>query len=137
MTGQGQQEAEPWPYAPQLLLPELDRYLSDAVPADQSLPTCCPPWTVRDITVHLLCTFSRYHRMLAQGRAGDFSAPFPVDQLAAENDRAVRGYPGTDPARELRAEVAGFRAALRQMWRRQRPDVTTWAGMLRASGRNT
>ena len=189
MTGQDQQEAKPWPYAPPLLLPELGRYLSDAALADQSLPTCCPPWTVRDMTVHLLCTFSRFHRMLAQGRAGDFSAPFPMDQLAAENDRAVRGYQGADPARELRAAVEGFAAALGDgaeliphqrgpipaaqqvvyginelvlhhsdvavaaghryapppetlavlqfMWRRQRHDVTTWAGMLRASGRNT
>jgi hypothetical protein len=46
----------------------------------------------------------------------------PVHQLAADNDRAVRGCQGTDPARDLRAAVEG---------------LTTWAGIMRASGRNT
>ncbi len=189
MTGQDQRAAEPCPYGPRLLRPELDAYLSDAVPAVQSLLTCCPPWTVRDMTIHLLCTFSRFHRMLIQGRAGDFSAPFPMDRLAAENERAVRGYRGTDPASELRAAVEGFSAALddgaeliphqrgpipvarqvgyginelavhhsdvavaaghgyvpapetlavlQSLWRRPGHDVTSWAGILRASGRNT
>ena len=188
MTDQDQREAEPWPYAPQLLRPELDRYLSAASPVVEYLPTRCPPWTVREMTVHLLCTFSRFHRMLLQGRAGDFAVPFPVSQLAAENDRAVRGYQGIDPARELRAAVEGLTAALgggaepmphqrgpipvaqqvvyginelaihhddvaaaaghgyvpppetlavlQHMWRRPGHEVTTWAGILRASGRN-
>jgi uncharacterized protein (TIGR03083 family) len=104
----------PWPYAAGLLVPELDRYLADAaLPDVQQHPTRCPDWTVREVTVHLVCTFSRFHAMLLQGRAGDFTAPFKVRQLTAENLRAVRAYQGADPCGELRAAVGGFCSALR------------------------
>jgi len=180
---------QPWPYAAGLLGPELDRYLADAaLPGRQQLPTRCPDWTVREVTVHLVCTFSRFHTMLLQGRAGDFTAPFEVPQLTAENLRAVRAYQGGDPCGELRATVTGFCSALRdggelmphqlgpipvalqvlfginelaihhddvaaaaghsyqpppatldvltQLWqRRHGPEVTTWADILRVSGR--
>ena len=113
MTGRELAGADPWPYAPGLLGPELERYLTDATsPAVQHLTTCCPAWPVREVTVHLLCTFSRFHRLLIRGRAGDFSAPFAVGQLAAENQRAVRGYRGTDPCGQLRAAVAQFGSEL-------------------------
>jgi uncharacterized protein (TIGR03083 family) len=104
----------PWPYAAGLLGPELDRYLADAaLPDREQLPTRCPDWTVRDVTVHLVCTFSRFHAMLLQGRAGDFTAPFEFRQLTAENLRAVRAYQGGDPCGELHATVGGFCSALR------------------------
>ncbi len=93
MTGRELAGADPWPYGPGLLGPELEHYLTDATsPAVQHLTTCCPAWPVHEVTVHLLCTFSRFHRLLIRGRAGDFSAPFAVGQLAAENQRAVRGF---------------------------------------------
>jgi uncharacterized protein (TIGR03083 family) len=113
VTGPAQDPAGPWPYVPGLLGPELDRYLADAAqPTAQHLPTCCPPWTVRDVTVHLLCTFTRFRRLLSRGRAGDYSPPFPADQLAAENQRAVKDYQGADPGGQLRAAVEEFGSAL-------------------------
>jgi uncharacterized protein (TIGR03083 family) len=102
-----------WPYAPELLRPELDRYLADAAgPGVDQLPTRCPSWTVRDVTVHLVCTFSRFHKLLNQGRAGDFTPPFRVEQLAAENQRAAASYRSADPCGELRRVVDGFTASL-------------------------
>jgi uncharacterized protein (TIGR03083 family) len=185
----GPATSAPWPYAAALLSTELDSYLADAaLPQRQQLPTRCPDWTVREVTVHLACTFSRFHAMLVQGRAGDFTAPFEVHQLSAENLRAVRAYRGTDPYGELRATAGGFTSALRHgaepmphqlgpipaalqvlfginelaihhddvaaaaglgyqpppatldvlthLWqRRHGPGITTWADILRASGR--
>lgn len=185
----GPETSPPWPYATALLRAELDRYLADAaLPDRQQLPTRCPDWAVREVTVHLVCTFSRFRIMLAQGRAGDFTAPFEVHQLSAENLRAVRAYQGTDPCGELRATIGGFCSALRHgderiphqlgpipvalqvlfginelaihhddvaaaaglgyqpppatldvlthVWqRRHGRDITTWADILRASGR--
>lgn len=113
MTGPVQESAGPWPFRPELLGPELDRYLADAAePPIQHLPTCCPPWTLREVTVHLLCTFIRFRRLLCRSRAGDFSPPFPVEQLAAENQRAVRTYEGADPCGQLHAAVEEFSSAL-------------------------
>lgn len=107
--------AGPWPYAPGLLQHELDRYLADArQPATWHLPTRCQSWTVRDISVHLLCTFDRFRQLLARGRAGDYSSPFPPGQLAAENQLAVRSYQGTDPCGQLRAAAEAFITALRE-----------------------
>jgi uncharacterized protein (TIGR03083 family) len=113
VTGPAQELAGPWPFRPELLRPELGRYLTDAArPAIQDLPTCCPAWTVREVTIHLLCTFTRFHRLLSRGRAGDFSPPFPAEQLAAENQRAVNNYEGADPRAQLRAVVEAFGTAL-------------------------
>jgi uncharacterized protein (TIGR03083 family) len=107
--------AGPWEYAPQLLSTELELYLAEAGrPAIRDLPTRCAGWDVRAVTVHLVCTFSRFRQMLAQGRGGgDFSAPFAADELAAENQRAVGEYAGTDPGEELRVAVREFGADLR------------------------
>jgi hypothetical protein len=63
---------------------------------------------VREVTIHFLCHSSRFSRPLGQGRAGDYSAPFPLDRLAAENQRAVRSYAGDDPYEELRVGVKAF-----------------------------
>jgi hypothetical protein len=143
---------------------------------------------VRAVTIHLACTFSRLGELLDRGRAGDFSAPFPPEQLAAQNQRAVRDYRGADPCGQLRVAVRDFSSALdagdelmphqlgpipvalqvlfgsdelaihhhdvagavghhyqppgetlavlRLMWqRRTGGDVTTWADILRAAGR--
>lgn len=110
----GPTPSDPWPYAAGLLGPELDTYLADAAPLSvQQLPTCCPPWTVREVTVHLVCTFCRFYQMLSRGRAGDFAAPFEAGQLATENLKAVAAYQGTDPCSELRATVGTFCSALR------------------------
>lgn len=112
MTGLA--SSDRWPYAPGLLGPELERYLTDAAPRDvQQLPARCPPWTVREVTLHLVCTFPRFCEMLGRGRAGDFAAPFEAGQLATENLRAGRAYQGTDPYGELRAAVGGFCSGLR------------------------
>jgi hypothetical protein len=75
VNGLAPELAGPWPYAPELLQPELERYLADAgQPGTWHLPTRCPPGTVRQMTVHLLCTLDRFRRLLSQGRAGDYSA---------------------------------------------------------------
>jgi len=108
-----QATAGDWPYMPGLLRLELDQYLADAARSDlHHLPTRCPSWTVREVTVHLLCTFTRFHLLLDQGRAGDFTPPFPVEQLGAANRRAVRDYRGADPCQELRSVVEDFTASL-------------------------
>ena len=105
--------AGPWIYAPEIVRSELERYLDDASRPDiQELPTRCPGWDVRTVTVHLVCTFTRFGEMLARGRSGDFSPPFAVNQLAAENQRAVRDYAGGDPCEQLRAVVTDFCADL-------------------------
>ena len=65
--------SDPWPYSPGLLGPELERYLADATPPEvQQRQTRCPPWTVRKVTVHLVCTFPRCCKTLGRGRAGYF-----------------------------------------------------------------
>jgi hypothetical protein len=113
VTGPAQELAGPWLFRAELLRPELNRYLADAArPAIQHLPTCCPAWTVREVTIDLLCTFTRFHRLPSRGRAGDFAPPFPVEQLAAENQRAVNNYEGADPCWQLRAVVEEFGSAL-------------------------
>jgi hypothetical protein len=56
VTGPAQELAGPWLFRAELLRPELNRYLADAArPAIQRLPTRCPAWTVREVTIHLLC----------------------------------------------------------------------------------
>lgn len=98
----------PWPDGRVLVRREIDAYRRDV--ADRStddLPTRCDPWTVGDFTVHLAVTFERFRRMLAQGRAGDFTAPFASDDLDAENLRAVESFSG-DPLHTLVVEAHGF-----------------------------
>ncbi len=98
---------------PDLVRRELDNYLADAErDAYWDKPTRCDPWTVHDITRHLAATFARFNRMLAQGRAGDYSKPFERDELAEENLRAVAAFTG-DPIAALRREVEAFVAAAR------------------------
>ena len=87
---------------------ELAAYLAEAAnPAAQSLPTRCPPWTVRDVSAHLAETFARFGRLLAQSRAGDFTPPFSPTELSAENLRTVAAFPG-DPLPVLEAEATAF-----------------------------
>lgn len=100
--------AIPWPDAIGWSLRELRLYLAPAAdPAVQVLPTRCPPWTVTDLTAHLAATFRRFADQLDKARAGNLDAPFPPDQLPAENLRAVRDFRG-DAARELIEQVHRF-----------------------------
>ena len=49
---------DPWPYSPGLSGPELERHLADSILTEvQQLQTRWPPWTVRAVTVRLVCTF--------------------------------------------------------------------------------
>jgi uncharacterized protein (TIGR03083 family) len=91
----------PWPNAISWSRRELRLYLAAAAdPAIQALPTRCPPWTVADLTAHLAVTFRRFADQLGKARAGNLDAPFPPDQLPAQNLRAVRDFRG-NPLREL------------------------------------
>jgi uncharacterized protein (TIGR03083 family) len=87
---------------------ELAKYLAAAAdPAVAELPTRCAPWTVKDLTAHLAATFRRFADLLDASRAGDFSAPFAREELAAENLRAVREFDG-DALAELDLQATRF-----------------------------
>ncbi len=98
----------PWPDGTQATRVELAAYVDEV--ADGSLdplPTRCEPWSVRDVTVHLTETFRRFQRMLDQGRTGDFTPPFGLGELDAENQRAVDAFTG-DATDALVIAVSGF-----------------------------
>ena len=100
--------AGPWPDGTAATRHELAAYLAEVADGSlDGLATGCPPWTVRDVTVHLAETFRRFGRMLEQGRAGDFTPPFAPDQLDAENLRAVEAFTG-DAAGALESAATGF-----------------------------
>jgi uncharacterized protein (TIGR03083 family) len=96
-----------WPDTTMLVRRELLLYLEAASRADSSLPTRCPPWSVRDVTAHLAATFERYARNLERGRSGDLTPPFAPDELDAENHRAVEEFVG-DPELVLADEAERF-----------------------------
>lgn len=97
---------------------ELAAYLADAAdPAAQTLPTRCPPWTVRDVSAHLAETFARFGRLLARSRAGDLTAPFGPADLGAENLRRVEAFTG-DPLEALAREASAFLDAVRDQGER-------------------
>lgn len=107
-TGDYAASAIPWPDAISWSLQELRLYLAAAAdPAVQALPTRCLPWTVADLTAHLAATFRRFADQLDKARAGNLDAPFPPDQLPAENLRAVRDFRG-DPRHELTQQAHRF-----------------------------
>lgn len=98
----------PWPDGRGLLRREVDAYLADV--ADGSLDrlaTRCEPWTVADVTTHLAATFLRFNRMIDQGRRGDFTPPFAMDELDGENLRAVEAFTG-DPTQALVEQTDGL-----------------------------
>jgi len=85
--------AVPWPAALDWSAAELRGYLTAAAdPALQGLATRCPPWTIRDLTVHLAMTFRRFADQLRNANAGDLTAP------------AFRG----DPQQVLRRQAGRF-----------------------------
>ena len=90
----------PWPDGIASSRHELGAYVDDVSDgARDDQPTRCSPWTVRDVTAHLAATFQRFHRMLDQGRGGDFTPPFSPEELDAENLRAVEVIDRTANAR--------------------------------------
>lgn len=98
----------PWPAALEWSAAESRRYLSAAAdPAAQSLPTRCPPWTVRDLTAHLAATFQRFADQLDKANAGDLTAPFEPGDLSHQNRRAVELFSG-DPAQALNEQATRF-----------------------------
>jgi hypothetical protein len=62
---------------------------------------------VRDVTAHLAATFERFGGTLEQGRRGDGTPPFAMDQLDAENLRAVEAFSG-DPSAVLAQQADAF-----------------------------
>ncbi len=96
------------PLVTSLVREELAAYLTAVGDATvQSLPTRCPPWTVRDLTTHLAVTFRRFANMLEQSRAGDLSPPFAREQLTAINLQEVEYFTG-DPLGELQTQAERF-----------------------------
>jgi uncharacterized protein (TIGR03083 family) len=113
MATEGEQPADPrtagpWPLATEQTRAELTAYLGTA--ADPELagqPSLCPAWTVGQVTAHLAATFARFADQLVKSRGGDLSPPFAVDELSAENLRAVERFRG-DPDLALRDEAGRF-----------------------------
>ncbi len=97
-----------WPWVPDLIRTELGGYLDLAITMPDA-PTACPPWTVKDLTAHLVATFQRFGTLLRQSRAGDFSIPFEPEELSRWNLATVQEF-GGDPFTELPAEVEAFLA---------------------------
>lgn len=90
---------------------ELGAYLADARdPAIQHLATRCAPWTVRDLSAHVALTLTRFNRLLAQARAGDFTPPFGPKELKHENLRTVAAFSG-EPLELLADEAEAFLGA--------------------------
>lgn len=101
----------PWPDGRSLLRREVDAYLGDVADGTlDDLPTRCEPWTVADVTTHLAETFLRFDRMIERGRHGDFAPPFGMDELDAENQRAIDAFSG-DPVRALAEQTDALLAA--------------------------
>jgi uncharacterized protein (TIGR03083 family) len=98
----------PWPDGVALSRLELQGYVTDVDGGSlDDEPTRCTPWSVRDVTAHLAATFQRFHRMLVQGRSGDFTPPFTPDELDEENRRAVESFEG-QPLDELVVAANAF-----------------------------
>jgi uncharacterized protein (TIGR03083 family) len=95
-----------WPWVPDLVRAELTDYLDLAITMPDA-PTSCPPWTVADLTAHLVATFHRFRTLLRQSRSGDFTKPFEPEELSRWNLASVAEFTG-DPFAELPAEVEGF-----------------------------
>ena len=113
MATEGEQPAEPgirgpWPLATEQTRAELTAYLGTAAdPALAGKQSLCPAWTVSQVTAHLAATFTRFADQLVKSRGGDLSRPFAVDELPAENLRAVERFRG-DPDQALRDEAGRF-----------------------------
>jgi uncharacterized protein (TIGR03083 family) len=100
----------PWPLATEQTRAELTAYLGTvADPALAGKQSLCPAWTVSQVTAHLAATFARFADQLVKSRGGDLSPPFAVDELSAENLRAVERFSG-DPDLALRDEAGRFLA---------------------------
>ena len=69
----------------------------------------------------------RSQRAIRNGRA---ARPGGAKEYGGARERIMTGQDEYGPP-------PGTLAVRQRMWRRHRHDVTTWAGMLRASGRNT
>jgi uncharacterized protein (TIGR03083 family) len=95
-----------WPWVPDLVRTELTSYLDLATEMPGS-PTACPPWTVTDLTAHLVTTFGRFRVLLSQTRSGDFTKPFEPEELSRWNLATVAEFSG-DAFASLRDEVEGF-----------------------------
>jgi hypothetical protein len=121
----------PWPAALDWSAAELRSYLSAAAdPAVQTLPTRCPPWTVRDLAAHLAATFQRFGDQLDRANAGNLTAPFEPGDLSRQNRRAVDLF-GGDPAQALNEQATRF---LREAGRGQ-AGHDPWLDYLRSTGR--
>jgi uncharacterized protein (TIGR03083 family) len=106
--------AIPWPAALDWSAAELRGYLAAAAdPAVQGLATRCPPWTIRDLTVHLAMTFRRFADQLRNADAGDLTAPFGPGDLTQENLRAVAVFRG-DPQQVLQRQASRFLRSARR-----------------------
>jgi uncharacterized protein (TIGR03083 family) len=98
----------PWPVPAADIRAELVSYLAAASdPSVWEMPTLCPAWTVRQVTMHLAATFDRFGHQLTKSRSGDLTPPFGRDELTAENLRAVAAFSG-DPEESLRESVGRF-----------------------------
>jgi uncharacterized protein (TIGR03083 family) len=97
-----------WPWVPDLVRTELTSYL-DLAGAMPAAPTACPPWTVTELTAHLVATTRRFRALLAQTRAGDFTKPFEPEELTRWNLVTVAEF-GGDSFAELPEEIEGFLA---------------------------
>ena len=138
MTGPAPHQAQPWPYAPQLLRPELGRYLADASPAAWHRPA---GYQGTDPASGLRAAVEGFTAALGDGAEliPHQRGPVPVAQQVVYglNELALHHSDVTAAAGHDYAPPPETLAVLLFMWRRQEHDVTGWAGILRASGRNT
>jgi hypothetical protein len=138
-----------WPWVPDLVRTELTDYLDLAITMPDAL-TACPPWTVTDLTAHLVATFHRFRTLLRQSRSGDFLAeadnpmemmahqrgPIPVAlQLLFGLNELVLHHHDMLPYRPERKVLE----PLLDMWQRRFPPLPEesdpWHKILLASGR--
>lgn len=97
----------PWPLCSELLRAEVDALVRYQV--DATLPTRCAPWTVGDVRKHVAATFYRYNELLRRGRVQNFADPFAVEDVPAENQRAIDNWPvARDPDKAMCEQVGRF-----------------------------
>jgi len=76
----------------------VDAYatLAGALTAAGWAQRACGEWTAAELTRHVAAVAGWYHDWLDRAERGDAAPPFPSEELAAENERALAALAGVD-----------------------------------------
>jgi hypothetical protein len=79
----------------------------------------CGDWTTTELARHVLAVIGWYHEWLDRAGVGDASPPFPAEDLADQNDRALRGLedvPGPEAVSRFAAAATAYGERVLPSW---------------------